>query len=66
MYYTIYGTDVTGSIKRAGMDGSNSTRLVTELRFPYGITIELKTSKLFWTDYWQNKIESSNLKGGDQ
>ena len=61
-----YGTDATGSIKWAGMDGSNPTRLVNELRFPYGITIDLKTSKLFWTDYWQDKIESSNLEGGDR
>ena len=61
-----YATGKIGSIKRAGMDGSNPTTLVTGLGQPWDITVDLKTSKLFWTDYYNDKIESSNLDGGER
>ena len=63
MYYTDAST---GSIKRAGMDGSNVTTLVTGSTAPWDITIDLKTSRLFWTDYHENTIESSDLEGADR
>ena len=65
MYYTSSWSPP--SIKRAGMDGSNPTTLVTTgLLWPFGITIDFKTSKLFWADNDASKIESSDLKGGDR
>ena len=61
MYYT-----GSGSIRRAGMDGSNTTTLVTDLSLPYGITIDFKSSRLFWAEFYANKIKSSDFQGGDQ
>lgn len=48
------------------MDGSNPVTLATGLSRPCGITIEFKTSKLFWADNGAHKIESCNLQGGDR
>ena len=63
MYYTDAST---GSIKRAGMDGSNVTTLVTGLTTPWGITIDFKTSRLLWTDNYEHTIESSDWQGADR
>ena len=64
MYYT---TGQAGkSIMRAGMDGSKPTTLVTELEWPYGITMDFETSQLFWTDFFGSKVESSDLRGADR
>ena len=62
----MYYTTTLGSIKEARMDGSNPKNLVTGLKKPWGITIDLKTSKLLWTDQSAKTIESSNLEGGDR
>ena len=48
------------------MDGSNPTTLVTRLGWPWGITIDFKTSKLLWTDFMTYKIESSNFQGHER
>ena len=68
MYYAIFGTTLApSSINRASMDGTNPTTLVnTGLEHPWGITIDFKTSRLFWTDMHTNKIESSSLQGCDR
>ena len=64
MYYT--GGVSTTRITRAGMDGANPTTIVdTGLSRAWGITIDFQTSKLFWADCWSNRIESSNLQGGN-
>ena len=64
MYYT--STKWPSRIARAGMDGSNPTALVKGRGlFPWGIAIDLKASKLFWATNIENRIESSDLNGGD-
>ena len=51
-----------------GMDGSNPVTVVSSygLSDPFGITIDLKTSRLFWSDLSANRIESSNFDGIDR
>ena len=49
------------------MDGSNPKNLVSAgSGFPWGITIDFKTSRLLWTDYNAEIIDGSNLEGGDR
>ena len=48
------------------MNGFSPTTLVTGLKRPWDITIDFKTSTLFWADYSAHKIESSNLEEGDR
>ena len=64
MYYTSEGPH---SIKRAGMDGSNPmTIIATGLGDAWGITTNFKTSELFWTDFGNDTIESSDVVGGNR
>ena len=55
----------TRSIMRAGMDGSSPVTVVSGFYGAYGLTIDFKTSKLFWADVG-GKVESSNFQGGDR
>ena len=61
MYFTISST--IGSIKKAGMDGSNSVQIVTGLETPIGITIDFENSRLYWMVV--EKMQSSNMQGKD-
>ena len=63
---TLYWTQENpGQIVRAGMDGTKRTAIVTGLKHPTGIFVDLDSSRLFWADYHAHKIQSSNLGGGD-
>ena len=62
MYYTAYQSE--WMVKRAGMDGSNPTKIVSGSS--WGITTDFKISKLFWAHCWNNKIESSGFQGEDR
>ena len=61
----MYWTNLAGSIMKAGMDGSDATLVVSGLQLPKGIVIDYGSSRLFWVDELANKIQSSNLAGGD-
>ena len=65
VYRIMYFTDLSasGSINRAGMDGSNPVKLVSRLNYPAGITIDVQNSRLYWTCYGDDKIKSSDLQG---
>ena len=65
----MFWTTDYGFIDRAGMDGSNRTviavhipRVERELR---GITIDYQSSRLVWVSASGDRIESSNMDGGD-
>ena len=65
----MFWTTSAGSIVRAGMDGSNRVSIaahtspsVKELR---GIAIDFQSSRLFWVSANGEKIQSSNMDGGD-
>lgn len=65
----MYWTDqtVSAKIERASMDGTGRQVLhSTRLRHPYGITIDYKTQRLYWTDFFSGTIESSFTDGGNR
>ena len=63
MYWT---NAPAGSIHKAGMDGSSPVTLVPYgLSYPYGLTIDFASRRLYWTEYFGEKIQSSDLDGGD-
>lgn len=50
----------TSSIERSGMDGSARLKLhKNNLTRPYGLAIDFKAKRLYWTDTKEAKIESS-------
>ena len=61
MYWTIGSS--AGSIRRAGMDWSSPLTLVTGLNYPTGVTIDFPSRRLYWTEYYGGKIQSSDLDG---
>ena len=49
MYWTDWGAKPC--IKHATMDGQNAKAIVvTGLRWPNGLTIDIEGSRIFWTD----------------
>ncbi|XP_077997711.1 prolow-density lipoprotein receptor-related protein 1-like [Glandiceps talaboti] len=62
MYWTDWGR--TPYIGRAGMDGSEQSRFITEkLGWPNGLTIDYSASKLYWADAREDYIEFVNFDG---
>ena len=65
MYWTDWGS--TPKIENAGMDGSSRQTIVTgSLGWPNGLTIDQTTNLLYWADAKLDKIEVSNLNGGNR
>ena len=65
MYWTDWG--VNPKIEQAEMDGSARKTILTEdLAWPNGLTIDQATNRLFWADAKLDKIESSDLTGGNR
>lgn len=52
----------SGKIQRANLDGSNLEDIVTGLRGPHGIALDLINRKLYWTADG-NRIQRANLDG---
>ena len=66
MYYSRKTVDgsVYGILK-AGTDGSNPTGIVKCSEGAYGIQIDYKAKRLYWAEYYVDRIRSSDLDGGD-
>lgn len=62
MYWTDTGT--VDKIEGASMDGT-SRRVIhsTSLSLPYGLTLDIDTQTLYWTDYSRNVLERSSVDG---
>ena len=60
MYWTYFGG---GIIRRAEMDGSGSAIFLSGLGNPRGITIDFDSSKLYWVEKADGKIQSSDFEG---
>ena len=60
MYWVDWGTN---KIQRANLNGTNVQDLVTGLRDPEGIALDVAGGKMYWTDNGTNKIQRSNLDG---
>ena len=54
-----------GSIAKANLDGSGRQKIVREQRYPAGIAIDHSASRLYWADFSDHKIRSSDLNGQD-
>ncbi len=62
MYWIDTGTVV--KIERASMDGTSRKALhSTTLTTPHGLTLDIDTQTLYWTDYSRNVLEKSNADG---
>ena len=65
MYWTDWGT--IPKIERAAMDGSARRSVVKgNLAWPNGLTIDQTTNLLYWADAKLDKIEVSDLNGGNR
>ena len=65
MYWTDWGAN--SKIEQAEMDGSSRKTIVTgNLAWPNGLTIHRATNRLFWADAKLDKIEVSDLNGGNR
>ncbi len=52
------------AIKKARMDGSNPTTIVsTGLSLPFGITVDEASSRIYWVDALKEKIETTRFDG---
>lgn len=62
MYWSDVGA--VDHIERASMDGTSRIVLhSTTLTTPYGLTLDIDTQTLYWTDYSRNVLEKSNADG---
>ena len=65
MYWTDSG--VIDKIERASMDGTSRTDIhSTGLTLTYGLTLDIGTQTLYWTDYSRGVIEKSKVDGTDR
>ncbi len=53
----------TGTIRRAGFDGTNVEEVVTGLLAPKGIALDLARGKIYWTEFGEGAIYRANLDG---
>ena len=53
-----------GKIQRANLDGSNVEDIITGLRGPHGIALDMIAGKIYWTAD-TNKIQRANLDGSN-
>nr|XP_022326452.1 low-density lipoprotein receptor-related protein 4-like isoform X2 [Crassostrea virginica] len=55
------------AIRRAYMDGTNTTYIAKkDLTWPNGLAIDFTTNILYWVDGSTNRVEFSNLDGGNR
>jgi DNA-binding beta-propeller fold protein YncE len=60
----LYWTDSkAGTVHRSNLDGSNDVVLVTGLRRPRDVEVDVSSSKIYWTDFDGGKIQRCNLDG---
>lgn len=65
LFWTAFG-NIT-EIGRTNMDGTSKIYIATtEIGWPNGLTIDFTSNKLYWTDGRRNRIESSDLNGGNR
>ncbi|XP_061184437.1 low-density lipoprotein receptor-related protein 4-like [Saccostrea echinata] len=65
MYWTEFG-NIT-QIGRSYMDGTSKFYIATnDIGWPNGLAIDFETNRLYWTDGLMNRIEYSDLNGGNR
>lgn len=68
MYRLIFWTEVeVERIGKAFMDGTSKKYIITnKIRWPNGVAIDFTAERLYWTDGYNEIVESSDLNGGDR
>jgi hypothetical protein len=56
-------TNGSGVIRRANLDGSEQTILVTGLNGGRGVALDLAGGKMYWAEAWSGRIRRANLDG---
>ena len=51
------------AIKKADLDGANKETIVDQLEGPLGLAIDPAAGKIYWTDWFAQKIQRANLDG---
>ncbi|XP_062567175.1 low-density lipoprotein receptor-related protein 2-like [Saccostrea cucullata] len=65
LFWTEFG-NIT-EIGRAYMDGSSKTYIATtDIGWPNGLAIDFTSDRIYWTDGQKNRIEFSDLNGGNR
>jgi hypothetical protein len=63
----MYWTDYTGSdIRRANLDGTGVTTILSGLKNPAGLALDLVGGQIYWTDNGGGDIQRANLDGSGQ
>lgn len=64
----IFWTEVkVERIGKAFMDGTSKKYIITnKIRWPNGVAIDFTAERLYWTDGFNEIVESSDLNGGDR
>ena len=52
-----------GKIQRTTLDGSNIEDLVTGLKWPRDVALDIAGNKMYWVDAGANKVQRANLDG---
>ena len=52
-------------IFKAGTDGSSPTGIVAGAQAAHGIQIDFQSRRLYWAEWFDSRIRSSNLDGGE-
>ena len=64
LYWASTGdTPNSGTINRAGLDGSDPQAIVTGQDFPYGVAVN--ASSLYWVNRGDNTVHLANLDGSN-
>ncbi|XP_051792178.1 low-density lipoprotein receptor-related protein 2 [Erpetoichthys calabaricus] len=65
LYWTDWGQKAF--IGRAGMDGQDRSAIITtKIEWPYGLTIDYTTDKIFFTDAHLDYLEYANMDGSNR
>nr|XP_022326442.1 low-density lipoprotein receptor-related protein 4-like [Crassostrea virginica] len=65
LFWSEWGT--VSAIRRAYMDGTSSIYIATrDIRWPNGLAIDFTSNILYWVDGTTNRVEFSNLDGGNR
>ncbi|RKU31454.1 hypothetical protein C6499_04570, partial [Candidatus Poribacteria bacterium] len=64
MYWTVWNA-TPNKIQRANLDGSAIEDIITDLKSPRGIALDVPNGKMYWADLGAGKIQRANLDGSD-
>ena len=61
----LYCVDTAGTIYRSSLEGTGLIPLLSNLDYPFCMTLDLVHGKIFWAEISYDKIRGANLDGSD-